>query len=640
MARNSDKIQLPTNSTDIATIARYLKGIEKEGKVNEKKAKEIYKEVKATGKRKKGGATDSHTTGTLRKYGLIEDVSKTLFSISELGMELIKNYDEEGNPIVDEDEIISINLKIFASWHETTKGRDIHPGMIILKLLCDEDTGFYITEHEVAFFTAEPRFKSDSQYEEIKKYILEFREKYDGIYAGTSSPCKAEIFLPTFVNNWKILEKQCIYTVAINPENEGKFIFSELEGRRSKKKLDGTEEVDEVEDDEVTSGEETDGEEEIDESEEIDSTAEAYNFLNYVGVNIKDGEFYDLKTEYILSEHARFICGMQIKCTMSVEQIVYFGAPGTGKSYGIDKKLEKETVSDAYRCRVIFYPEYGYSDFVGSIKPKRDATGIDYSFVPGPFTQLLRSAFENPFKKHYLVIEEINRGSAAAIFGDLFQLLDRDSTGKSKYKIKNTDICTELCRSKKLEKYFVDGNMWFPSNLNILCTMNTADQNVFILDSAFKRRFHMEYIPISFESILSDANLKGYVEETKVFEGSTDLVVMFKNSEISDVVIELQSTGNLKRNWPTFAILANALIDSVNRNEGEQISEDKKLGAFYVLEDELHDKKMFSDKVLYYLKQDVFKYIDTYFNSSYQKLYDSYTAKGLDVFSVLLSGDE
>ena len=146
MARNSDKIQLPTNSTDIATIARYLKGIEKEGKVNEKKAKEIYKEVKATGKRKKGGAADSHTTGTLRKYGLIEDVSKTMFSVSELGLELVKNYDGDGNAIVDEDDIISINLKIFASWYETTKGRDIHPGMIILKLLCDEEMGFYITE--------------------------------------------------------------------------------------------------------------------------------------------------------------------------------------------------------------------------------------------------------------------------------------------------------------------------------------------------------------------------------------------------------------------------------------------------------------------------------------------------------------
>ena len=347
-----------------------------------------------------------------------------------------------------------------------------------------------------------------------------------------------------------------------------------------------------------------------------------------------------MKTEYTLSEHARFICGMLINCSMKVEQIVYFGAPGTGKSYGIDKKLELASIDDKYKSRVIFYPDYGYSEFVGAIKPIRDGKGIDYSFVPGPFTRLLRSAFEHPFEKHYLIIEEINRGSAAAIFGDLFQLLDRDVSGKSKYKIMNSDICSELCRSTKLARYFESGNVWLPSNLNILCTMNTADQNVFILDSAFKRRFHMEYIPISFEKVISDVQLKHYAEETSVFAGTTDLVVMFKDSEISEVVIELQNRGQLKRNWPTFAVLANALMDSINQNEGEQISEDKKLGAFYVLEDELQDRRKFADKVLYYLKQDVFKYVDTYFNSSYQKLYDSYTSKGLDVFSVFLSGDE
>ena len=321
------------------------------------------------------------------------------------------------------------------------------------------------------------------------------------------------------------------------------------------------------------------------------------------------------------------------------EQIVYFGAPGTGKSFDIDKKLNKMKIRSQYIKRVIFHPDYSYGDFVGSIRPHKDENGIDYRFEPGPLTLALRCAFENPQKDIYIIIEEINRGNAAAIFGDLFQLLDRDKSGRSKYQISNADIASEICKDDYLKPFFKDDKIWFPNNLNFLCTMNTADQNVFILDSAFKRRFHMKYVKIDFEKMYTDKKLVDYLDETTVFEGNKKLVDIFKDTDLEEYANELDKNNRLKRNWPTFASLVNKVIDIINKNEGEQISEDKKLGTFYVLLDEISDKEMFADKVLYYLKQDVFKYIDNYFTESYQTMYDSYISGNTDIFELLLPGD-
>lgn len=320
------------------------------------------------------------------------------------------------------------------------------------------------------------------------------------------------------------------------------------------------------------------------------------------------------------------------------EQIVYFGAPGTGKSYGIDKRLKKMKVYLSSVWRVIFHPDYTYGDFIGGIRPHKDGNSVDYRFAPGPLTKALKYAFENPNKEVYIVIEEINRGNAAAIFGDFFQLLDRDNSGRSKYKITNYEVASEISKNEFLRPFFKNDKIWFPNNLNILCTMNTADQNVFVLDSAFKRRFHMEYVPIEYTMFKKDIKLKDYLDETDVFKGSESLVTMFAGTELQTIVNIMDSEGTLKRNWPTFAILLNATIDIVNKNEGEQISEDKKLGPFFVLLDELQSKSKFSDKVLYYLKQDVFKYVDTYFSKSYQTMYKDYIDGKIDLFKLLIPG--
>ena len=199
-------------------------------------------------------------------------------------------------------------------------------------------------------------------------------------------------------------------------------------------------------------------------------------------------------------------------------------------------------------------------------------------------------------------------------------------------------MCSAFIKSPLLSPFFEDGNVWFPSNFNILCTMNTADQNVFILDSAFKRRFHMEYVPIDYKVFDTDVKLTAYLAETDVFSGTKDLLDLFKNTDLREIVMDLAANHKLKRNWVIFATLVNATIDVVNHNEGDQISEDKKLGPFFVLKDEIQDRAKFADKVLYYLKQDVFKYVDTYFNMSYQSIYTNYLERKIDLFELLIPG--
>lgn len=195
-------------------------------------------------------------------------------------------------------------------------------------------------------------------------------------------------------------------------------------------------------------------------------------------------------------------------------QKIFYGAPGTGKSHTVDTEYVKGN-----KCfRITFHPDTDYASFVGCYKPKMGgATGEDitYSFVPQVFLNAYIYAWNHPDEPTYLVIEELNRGNCAQIFGDIFQLLDRQKTvhpGYSKYTINaDSDIATYL--SGKLEnkeryekaiceiyglKEFDFSILALPSNLNILATMNTSDQSLFPIDSAFKRRWEMEYVGVNY----------------------------------------------------------------------------------------------------------------------------------------------
>lgn len=295
------------------------------------------------------------------------------------------------------------------------------------------------------------------------------------------------------------------------------------------------------------------------------------------------------------------------------EQVIYYGVPGSGKSYKIDNEKTKGA-ADCQKQKVVFHPDYTNSDFIGQIIPKmkeveeegKKKSIIEYSFKPGPFTTILRRALRDKDHQYYLLIEEINRGNAAAIFGDLFQLLDRSDDGWSCSPVNNDDINYYVTSEYEFwdEKYTDshpydvlkvnhqagkvfsrNAGLQLPPNLSIYATMNTNDQNVFTLDNAFNRRFKPEYISNK-ENPKEEAHRKQFnliIKDTGIRWGA------FRN-EINKRIIE---SG-----------LANA--------------EDKQLGLFFIKAEKGKTEitqKEFADKVLKYLWHDVFKRDKEIFNT-------------------------
>lgn len=347
-----------------------------------------------------------------------------------------------------------------------------------------------------------------------------------------------------------------------------------------------------------------------------------------------------------IEEHKQNFISTDIK--IIPHQIIYYGAPGTGKSSKIKKILEDKNVSKENIFRTTFHPDSDYSSFVGAYKPTMDKpiekiyvkgeliskltamknegityspqkfgakywrslkqlnlydkkdilqacgmsdnyivefdkgmaigeeylacsneSNIIYSFVPQTFLNAYLRAYQKTDENVYLVIEEINRGNCAQIFGDLFQLLDRDAEGKSDYTIKaDTDLRAYLEEKLGTESEGIkNGELCLPPNLYIFATMNTSDQSLFPIDSAFKRRWDWEYEPIK-----------------------------YKNKDWKIVV------GDKEYSWVSFQKIVNdRIFDSTN-------SEDKMLGDYFVHpHDGVVTEKMLLNKVLFYLWNDVCK---------------------------------
>jgi L-rhamnose mutarotase len=291
----------------------------------------------------------------------------------------------------------------------------------------------------------------------------------------------------------------------------------------------------------------------------------------------------------------------------STLQTIYYGAPGTGKSHKVKEKtgelladeteVEKENV-----FRTTFHPDTDYAAFVGCYKPTMGAgspkvaeakndklelrvttpeeEAIRYDFVPQVFTNAYVYAYAYPKKDTFLVIEEINRGNCAQIFGDLFQLLDRKN-GVSEYKIKaDTDLARYL---KGVEFKNEDGEMkrvfpnieniedvklCLPVNLHILATMNTSDQSLFPMDSAFKRRWDWEYIPIDYSNNVKSGEFRVTIDGTNY-------------------------------PWPKFIEKVNDKIYNLTK------SEDKELGNFFI-KDSVNENE-FKSKVMFYLWYEVLR---------------------------------
>ena len=250
------------------------------------------------------------------------------------------------------------------------------------------------------------------------------------------------------------------------------------------------------------------------------------------------------------------------------ENTILYGVPGSGKSWIIKKEYcnNKNNIE-----RVVFHPDYTYSDFVGQILPKTNNDVVIYEFVPGPFTKLLKNAYNNQNNEYFLIIEEINRGNAPSIFGDIFQLLDRKEDGSSEYEITNADIA-------KIVYGDPDKKVSIPSNMSIICTMNTCDQNVFTLDTAFQRRWNMRLVKNKFDK---NDNFEKKLAETK----------------ISDTEVT----------WEVFLTEINKCI--LSENIENTSTEDKRLGKHFISINDLKQDKIFAEKVLKYLWDDAFKFV-------------------------------
>lgn len=266
--------------------------------------------------------------------------------------------------------------------------------------------------------------------------------------------------------------------------------------------------------------------------------------------------------------------------TFFAENVLFYGVPGCGKSYSVEQRYESQVTNNQCKVRVVFHPDYTYSDFVGQLMPVLkevpNAQGekeekLQYDFVPGPFTRILDVAYANHKEKCLLIIEELNRGNAPAIFGEIFQLLDRNDDGSSKYAIYNSDIANEVHKDKLCP-------IKLPPNLTIVATMNTSDQNVFTMDTAFQRRWQMKHIPNRFIGESLDEKTINHVAKH------------LPNSEIS---------------WGVFAQTINKKMHTANLGFGG--TEDKSLGVYFATDNDLDNAERFAEKVLKYLWDDAFK---------------------------------
>lgn len=254
---------------------------------------------------------------------------------------------------------------------------------------------------------------------------------------------------------------------------------------------------------------------------------------------------------------------------------IFYGAPGTGKSHHIHNV---ECVG-ASTIVTVFHPDTQYSDFVGALKPNMapDENGkpyVAYQFRPGPFTKALIEAKLHPYKHICLVIEELNRAPAAAVFGEIFQLLDRQADGSSCYKIDISDPDLLSYLNTQTGSQFLSGKLSLPSNLSLLATMNSSDQAVMPLDTAFKRRWSFEYVELSFAKAPAQ-------------------------------VLELQtSEGLFKISWASFAgEVLNTMLKEF------RVPEDRMIGPFFLNETELQDwQSALRSKLFVYLWDDVLRH--------------------------------
>lgn len=333
----------------------------------------------------------------------------------------------------------------------------------------------------------------------------------------------------------------------------------------------------------------------------------------------------------------------------SGENVLLYGVPGSGKSWTIEHEYCKPgNIVE----RLVFHPDYTYSDFIGQILPAVAEDGqVSYKFTPGPFTNILCEAYNNPGKEYDLIIEEINRGNAPAIFGEVFQLLDRKveirdidddgyPIGTSEYGITNMNIAEEMYgKERKKDKVRI------PSNLSIIGTMNTSDQNVFTLDTAFQRRWDMRLIENDFANVaptLADAEILDTtvtwrnfcVEINKIVVGNSARMTSAEDKRLGAYFVHLRdlkfndAMGDLK------------VYDALRKKESKGTLTDDEKTQIAIIRDAIRQNRKFPEKVIKYLWDDAFKFNRevifevTEYQSLEQVIRAFMYAQGLDRFKI------
>lgn len=287
--------------------------------------------------------------------------------------------------------------------------------------------------------------------------------------------------------------------------------------------------------------------------------------------------------------------------------LIYFGAPGTGKSFN----LNKDKGNFDYE-RVTFHPDYSYANFVGTYKPVPEGNEITYKYVPGPFMRSLVKALRNPSKPFLLIIEEINRANVAAVFGDVFQLLDRTDDNESEYPINTSEDMKKYLKEELKDIDYINDfdTIKLPQNLFIWATMNSADQGVFPMDTAFKRRWDFKYFGINQDEEL--------INETHVVLNNEPIYWNKLRKQINDELLSYK------------------------------VNEDKLMGPFFAFNEYMNKeiptetfKDIFKNKIIMYLfedaarskRNDLFsgaKGDDKYV--TYSKICDEFDTKGIEIF--------
>lgn len=294
---------------------------------------------------------------------------------------------------------------------------------------------------------------------------------------------------------------------------------------------------------------------------------------------------------------------------------ILFGAPGTGKSYTLNKE-QKDLLKDGGGFeRVTFHPDYSYAHFVGTYKPVSNESGeISYEYVPGPFMRTyvaaMKSANSDNPKPYLLIIEEINRANVAGVFGDVFQLLDRNSENISEYPIQTSEDMRKFLSKELGGDSTLYTEIKIPDNMFIWATMNSADQGVYPMDTAFKRRWNFTYLGIN-------DNEEGILErEVSLGRGEYARTVKWN---------ELRKAINIE------------LLEEC------KVNEDKLLGPYFVAENCLENNEkfieVFKNKIIMYLFDDAAKHKRSMIfsgcdiNNIYSEICKEFDEKGIFIFS-------